>query len=56
MNLEGGAIALGHPLGASGARIIGKAAHLLARSAGTYALATLCVGGGMGMATVLERV
>ena len=56
LNLEGGAIALGHPLGASGARIIGKAAQLLARSAGTYALATLCVGGGMGMATVLERV
>lgn len=56
LNLEGGAIALGHPLGASGARIIGKAAQLLARSESSYALATLCVGGGMGMATVLERV
>ena len=56
LNLEGGAIALGHPLGASGARITGKAAQLLGRSEGSYALATLCVGGGMGMATVLERV
>ena len=56
VNLEGGAIALGHPLGASGARITGKAAQLLKRSGGKHALATLCVGGGMGMATVLEQV
>ena len=55
-NLEGGAIALGHPLGASGARITGKAAQLLKRNGGKHALATLCVGGGMGMATVLEQI
>ena len=51
VNLEGGAIALGHPLGASGARITGKAAQLLKRNGGKHALATLCVGGGMGMGT-----
>ena len=56
VNLEGGAIALGHPLGASGARITGKAAQLLKRKVGKHALATLCVGGGMGMATVLEQI
>ena len=55
VNLHGGAIALGHPLGASGARITGKAASLLARTGGRYALATLCVGGGQGVATVLAR-
>lgn len=56
VNSEGGAIALGHPLGASGARITGKAAQLLHRNNGRYALATACIGGGMGIATVLERV
>lgn len=56
VNIEGGAIALGHPLGASGARITGKAAMLLNRSGGKYALATACIGGGMGIATVLEKV
>jgi len=56
VNLEGGAIALGHPLGASGARITGKAAQLLKRKGSKHALATLCVGGGMGMATVLEQI
>jgi acetyl-CoA acyltransferase len=56
LNLDGGALALGHPLGASGARITGKAAQLLARTGGTYALATQCIGGGQGIATVLERV
>ena len=56
LNIEGGAIALGHPLGASGARITGKAATLLKKTGGKYALATLCIGGGMGMATVLERI
>ena len=56
VNLEGGAIALGHPLGASGARLTGKAAQLLKRKGGKHALATLCVGGGMGMATVLEQI
>jgi acetyl-CoA acyltransferase len=56
LNLEGGAIALGHPLGASGARIVGKAADLLQRRGGRYALATMCIGGGQGIATVLEAV
>ncbi len=55
VNLDGGAIALGHPLGATGARIVGKAAALLAREGGQYALATQCIGGGQGIATVLER-
>jgi acetyl-CoA acyltransferase len=56
VNKEGGAIALGHPLGASGARITGKAAKLLHRDGGKYALATACIGGGMGIATVLEKI
>ena len=56
LNLDGGAIALGHPLGATGARIVGKAASLLARTGGRYALAAQCIGGGQGIATVLERV
>ena len=55
INLDGGAIAIGHPLGATGARIVGKAAALLAREGGRYALATQCIGGGQGIATVLER-
>jgi acetyl-CoA acyltransferase len=54
-NLDGGAIALGHPLGATGARITGKAASLLAREGKRYALATQCIGGGQGIATILER-
>ncbi|WP_420383100.1 thiolase family protein [Novosphingobium sp.] len=56
INLDGGAIALGHPLGATGARIVGKAASLLQRTGGRYALATQCIGGGQGIATVLEAV
>jgi len=56
LNIDGGALALGHPLGATGARIVGKAASLLARTGGRYALATQCIGGGQGIATVLERV
>jgi len=56
VNIDGGAIALGHPLGATGARIVGKAASLLARTGGRYALATQCIGGGQGIATVLERL
>ncbi len=56
LNLDGGAIALGHPLGATGARITGKAAALLKREGATYALATQCIGGGHGIATVLEAV
>ena len=55
-NLDGGAIALGHPLGASGARITGKAAQLLARTGGKHALASMCIGGGQGIATILSRV
>jgi len=56
VNVEGGAIALGHPLGASGARITGKAAQLLHRKKGKYALASACIGGGIGIATVLEKI
>ena len=56
VNLDGGAIALGHPLGATGARITGKAASLLKREGKRYALATQCIGGGQGIATVLEAV
>ncbi len=55
VNLDGGAIALGHPLGATGARIVGKAASLLKRTKGTYALATQCIGGGQGIAMILEK-
>lgn len=54
VNIDGGAIALGHPLGATGARITGKAAALLKREGKRYALATQCIGGGQGIATVLE--
>ena len=56
VNLDGGGMAIGHPLGATGARITGKAASLLAREKGRYALATQCIGGGQGIATILERV
>lgn len=56
VNLDGGAIALGHPLGASGARITGKAAQLLHKHGKKYALATMCIGGGQGIATVLEKI
>ena len=56
INLDGGGLAIGHPLGATGARITGKAASLLAREKGRYALATQCIGGGQGIATILERV
>ncbi|QVM85228.1 thiolase family protein [Novosphingobium decolorationis] len=55
-NIDGGAIAIGHPLGATGARIVGKAASLLKREGGKYALASQCIGGGQGIATVLEAV
>lgn len=56
INVDGGALAIGHPLGATGARITGKAAALLARRQGRYALATQCIGGGQGIATVLESL
>jgi acetyl-CoA acyltransferase len=55
VNIDGGAIALGHPLGASGARITGKAASLLQRNGAKRALAIMCVGGGQGIATILEK-
>ena len=54
MNLDGGAIAIGHPLGATGARITGKAAQLLQRENKRYALSTQCIGGGQGISTILE--
>jgi acetyl-CoA acyltransferase len=53
-NIDGGAIALGHPLGATGARITGKAAEIMQRDGKGLALATQCIGGGQGIATVLE--
>jgi len=56
INLDGGAIALGHPLGATGARIVGKAASLLQRQHKQYALAAQCIGGGQGIATILEAI
>ena len=56
INIDGGALALGHPLGATGARITGKAAQILKRQSGRYALATQCIGGGQGIATVLESI
>jgi len=56
VNKDGGAISLGHPLGASGARITGKAAQVMKRDGGKYALATMCIGGGQGIATILENV
>lgn len=56
MNLDGGALALGHPLGATGARITGRAAALLKRVGGRYALATQRIGGGQGIATLLSAL
>ncbi|MCK5354272.1 MAG: thiolase family protein, partial [Methyloprofundus sp.] len=56
LNIDGGAIALGHPLGATGARITGKAASLLLRENKQFALATQCIGGGQGIATILEAI
>ena len=54
-NVNGGAIALGHPVGASGNRIIVTLAHELKHSGKTYGLASLCIGGGMGVATIFEK-
>jgi acetyl-CoA acyltransferase len=56
VNLDGGALALGHPLGATGARITGKAASLLKRENKNYALATQCIGLGMGIATIIKNI
>ena len=56
VNVNGGAIALGHPLGATGAMILGMALDELERSEKSTALITLCIGAGMGTATIIERV
>ena len=56
VNVNGGAIALGHPLGATGGMILGSLLDELNRTGGRYGLVTLCVGAGMGIATVIERV
>lgn len=56
VNIDGGGIAIGHPLGATGARITGKAAQILKRKGKSIALATQCIGGGQGVATILEAV
>jgi acetyl-CoA C-acetyltransferase len=55
-NVNGGAVALGHPVGASGARLALTALHELARRRGRWGLASLCIGGGQGIAVVLEAV
>jgi len=56
VNPNGGAIALGHPLGATGCVLLGKAAHELKRSGGRYGLVSMCCGGGLGTGTLLEAV
>jgi acetyl-CoA acetyltransferase family protein len=56
VNVNGGAIALGHPLGMSGARLITMLSHELKRTGGRYGLATMCIGVGQGIATVIERI
>jgi acetyl-CoA C-acetyltransferase len=56
INVNGGAIAMGHPLGATGAMILGTLLDELERREQRHGLATLCVGGGMGIATIIERL
>ena len=56
VNPNGGAIALGHPLGASGARLVTTAIHQLRRTGGRYAMCTMCIGVGQGIAMIIERV
>jgi acetyl-CoA C-acetyltransferase len=56
VNVNGGSIAMGHPLGATGAMILGTLIDELERRKLRYGLATLCVGGGMGIATIVERL
>ncbi|WP_086348852.1 acetyl-CoA C-acetyltransferase [Candidatus Enterococcus clewellii] len=56
VNVNGGAIALGHPIGASGARVLVTLLHEMEKQQGKYGLATLCVGGGMGISTIVERM
>jgi len=56
VNVNGGAIAIGHPLGASGARLVGTLAHEMRRRGARYGLSTMCIGVGQGIATVWESV
>jgi len=56
VNVNGGAIAMGHPLGATGAMLVGTVLDELERRGKTTALITMCIGGGMGISTILERV
>ena len=56
VNVNGGAIALGHPLGCSGARLLTSLLHELERSGGRYGLSTMCIGFGQGIATIIERL
>jgi acetyl-CoA C-acetyltransferase len=56
VNINGGAIALGHPLGSTGTRLIVTLLHNLMRTGGRYGLATLCIGGGQSMATIIEKL
>ena len=56
VNVDGGAIALGHPLGASGGRLVTMLVHQLRRTGGRYGLATMCIGVGQGIATIVERI
>lgn len=56
INVNGGSIAIGHPLGATGARLVLTVAHELRRSGGRYGLATQCIGAGMGISTIIERI
>jgi acetyl-CoA acetyltransferase len=56
VNVDGGAIALGHPLGASGGRLIAALVHGLRRTGGRYGLASMCIGVGQGIATIVERI
>jgi acetyl-CoA acetyltransferase len=56
VNVNGGSLAIGHPLGATGARLVTTVAKELRRSGGRYGLATQCIGAGMGISTVLERL
>jgi acetyl-CoA C-acetyltransferase len=56
VNPQGGAIALGHPTGSTGARLITTALHTLERTGGKYGLIAMCCGGGLGTGTIIERV
>ena len=56
MNVNGGAIALGHPIGATGAILMTKLVHELAKQKARYGLVTLCIGGGQGITTIIENL